>query len=391
MAGKFTPAGRILTFDDSKVFGFGRKPQYYRWTTPLEYQLFRVNREAPQVDLKALKKTGSGAQIRIANSKSLNPVGKALAVEAWIKPERPAGVVVSRGGPLHGYALYLKNGQPYFAIRRDKQIYRAHAKQKIVGKWTHLAGVLTADKKLQVYVNGKLAGSGEAPGLLTKTPDQPTGIGADDRGAVSDYRSPFTFAGLIDEVRIYHGDLSAGEIAQHAAQPTNRDAKQAKLVLACSFDKGDAADESGCGNNGEIIGVNFAKGKVGQALKFKPTRRRGASHHLAYDWTQDVPLLVRGMTLAGDTLFIAGPPDMLDEVAALRRLGDAEVQAKIAEQDAALLGQRGGLLMAVSTADGATASRVKLASPPVWDGMAAANNRLYLATMDGKVVCLGGE
>lgn len=28
---------------------------------------------------------------------------------------------------------------------------------------------------------------------------------------------------------------------------------------------------------------------------------------------------------------------------------------------------------------------------PVWDGLAAANGRLYLATEDGKVVCFTGR
>jgi len=33
----------------------------------------------------------------------------------------------------------------------------------------------------------------------------------------------------------------------------------------------------------------------------------------------------------------------------------------------------------------------QLESPPVFDGMIAANGRLYIATMDGRVICLGGK
>ena len=29
-----------MVFNDDLVFGYGRLPDYYRWTTPLEYQLF---------------------------------------------------------------------------------------------------------------------------------------------------------------------------------------------------------------------------------------------------------------------------------------------------------------------------------------------------------------
>jgi hypothetical protein len=47
-------------------------------------------------------------------------------------------------------------------------------------------------------------------------------------------------------------------------------------------------------------------------------------------------------------------------------------------------------LWAVSAGDGERLTEYQLESPPVFDGMVAANGRLYLATMDGKVVCFGG-
>lgn len=40
LAGTRAPAGKILVVGDDRVFGFGRKPQYFKWTTPLEHQLF---------------------------------------------------------------------------------------------------------------------------------------------------------------------------------------------------------------------------------------------------------------------------------------------------------------------------------------------------------------
>ena len=41
------------------------------------------------------------------------------------------------------------------------------------------------------------------------------------------------------------------------------------------------------------------------------------------------------------------------------------------------------------TAKGEELARLDLASPPVWDGMAVADGRLYMTTRDGKVVCMG--
>ena len=58
-------------------------------------------------------------------------------------------------------------------------------------------------------------------------------------------------------------------------------------------------------------------------------------------------------------------------------------------QDEALDGKRGASLWAVSTESGKMGSELKLKSPPVWDGMAVAQGRLYVATVDGKVLCFG--
>jgi hypothetical protein len=51
---------------------------------------------------------------------------------------------------------------------------------------------------------------------------------------------------------------------------------------------------------------------------------------------------------------------------------------------------RGGILWAVAAEDGKKLSELKLASPPVHDGLIAAAGRLFLATLDGKLLCLRG-
>ena len=60
-----------------------------------------------------------------------------------------------------------------------------------------------------------------------------------------------------------------------------------------------------------------------------------------------------------------------------------------AQISAALADQKGAALWAVSAADGKRLAELKLDSMPVWDGMAAARGRLYLATRSGKVLCFG--
>ena len=109
-------------------------------------------------------------------------------------------------------------------------------------------------------------------------------------------------------------------------------------------------------------------------------------------WSHEQPgVIARATVLADKTLFVAGPPDLLDEEAAVARRWDEDVQKQLVEQDAALLGRRGATLWSVAADDGEKLAELKLESMPVWDGMAAARGRLYLATVDGKVRCYGGR
>ncbi len=378
--GLFVPGGRIMTVGDANVYGFGRKPQYYKWTVPLEYHLFSAPKDVPAAG-------GGKTAVHVENSTSLNPVGTPLAVAAWVKPDGNQGVIVSRGGPFQGYVLLLKKGRPRFAIRADKKLSAVTARKRIPRNgWTHLAGVLTADKKLQVYVNGKKAGQAAAAKLLDAPPAQATDIGMDDQGAVGDYKSPFGFGGLIDDAAIYHRGLDAKEIAAVMADP----AKVDKAVLVFTFDDGTARDASGNNNHGRIEGARPAAGNRGKALSFSGSAE--GRLHFAHNWTAEIPLLARGMVLAGKdapaTLFVAGPPDLVDENAAFRNTGDPAMQKKIAAQEAAWQGRKGGILLAVSAADGKALSKADLDAPPVWDGMAAARGRLFICTTAGEVVCL---
>jgi hypothetical protein len=61
------------------------------------------------------------------------------------------------------------------------------------------------------------------------------------------------------------------------------------------------------------------------------------------------------------------------------------------EPAATFEGKRGGLLCVLSTADGSELAKYDLDSPPVFDGMAAAGGRLYMATTGGEVLCLDGR
>ncbi|MFH1719087.1 MAG: PQQ-binding-like beta-propeller repeat protein, partial [Planctomycetota bacterium] len=118
-------------------------------------------------------------------------------------------------------------------------------------------------------------------------------------------------------------------------------------------------------------------------------------------WAADVrwsdespPMLAQAMVLAGDTLFVAGPLDVVDEKAAFNNPDAPEIRAQIAEQETILEGKKSrsaGMLRAVSASDGRKLAEYALDSLPVFDGMAVANGGLYMATKDGKVIHLGKQ
>jgi hypothetical protein len=103
---------------------------------------------------------------------------------------------------------------------------------------------------------------------------------------------------------------------------------------------------------------------------------------------ESLPLLANAMTLAGDHLFLAGPPDVADETKMLGYLpgADDEINRELQAQDEAWLGRKGGLLWVVSAEDGRKLAEYKLESFPVFDGMSAAAGGLYLSLIDGRVV-----
>ena len=86
-----------------------------------------------------------------------------------------------------------------------------------------------------------------------------------------------------------------------------------------------------------------------------------------------IPLRIRAMVLAGDYLFTAGLPDVVDPEDPL----------------ASFEGRKGASLQVFSAKDGSPVSSYPLSSPPAFDGMSAAGGSLYIATQDGKLLCMG--
>lgn len=124
---------------------------------------------------------------------------------------------------------------------------------------------------------------------------------------------------------------------------------------------------------------------------------------IAIGWSTQIPVLVKGMVVAGEKLVVAGPafelhPSsfLIDPATDGIRLAsgpDKAARAKIQVDlaDRGLKGKESPRLCVLSKRTERVKVNHPLASSPVFDGLIAAAGRLYLCREDGVVSCLGAK
>jgi len=100
-------------------------------------------------------------------------------------------------------------------------------------------------------------------------------------------------------------------------------------------------------------------------------KKRPPKTKVKYFWSKSIPFYPRAMLLAGETLFIAGPSEILDFTS---KNPSGEVW-----------------LWAVSTENGMKKAEYKLKTAPVYDSFATSRGNLYFTTVDGRIVCYQSE
>jgi len=137
----------------------------------------------------------------------------------------------------------------------------------------------------------------------------------------------------------------------------------------------DNDNQPALGEKDEKVGIDWLPSDVAGSKGRRGGR--GAEKGTGYvrtapeKWQQMVPLRIRAMVLAGDTLFAAGLPDVVDPD----------------DPAASFKGRKGAFLCAYDAKNGKQISKMKLPAPPAFDGMSATEGRLFLALEDGAVVC----
>ena len=123
------------------------------------------------------------------------------------------------------------------------------------------------------------------------------------------------------------------------------------------------------GKDGNLIVADDADNEpaVPEPKGFVPWQRKSPPK-----WEVQLPLRTRAMVLAGEHLVLAGWPDKAPE----------------SDPYGAFEGRLGGELRILSTRDGAEEASHALKTPPVFDGLIAADGKLFMSLADGTVCCL---
>ena len=116
---------------------------------------------------------------------------------------------------------------------------------------------------------------------------------------------------------------------------------------------------------------NLADVKSPYGVKAQPAIRSKAKQKGHVRWATDPEMRVMAMVVADYEIYVAGTR------------GDWTTSPD------AFKGNEGVALKKVSVLTGETTAEVDLPAAPVFDGMSAANGRLFISTVDGAVICIG--
>ena len=104
-----------------------------------------------------------------------------------------------------------------------------------------------------------------------------------------------------------------------------------------------------------------------EPVRDKKGKMRRPPTKVHYHWSRPLPFFARAMSLAGETLFVAGPDEIAD-LTATKPKGNVR-------------------LWAVSAVDGSKQAEYELDVAPVFDSFAVYDGRLYFTDVKGRVHC----
>ncbi len=127
-------------------------------------------------------------------------------------------------------------------------------------------------------------------------------------------------------------------------------------------------------------------------------KRKNASRNTrrySYNWQGKSPVIARAMVLTDSLLFTAGPERFDEKKLAdyfyTNQTDDADLPGYVTDALDSFEGRKGARLSVTDKTDGRVISELALDSAPAFDGMIAADKRLFISLVDGSVVCLESQ
>lgn len=178
---------------------------------------------------KALGLSGLDDFVEVYRDRKLDITGKAITLDAWVKPGKWTGDFRILGKGDHQYALKMKTEDTleFFIHSGTWQAVQAKVPADFYGNWHRVSGTYDG-VALRLYIDGKEVANKPFSGALDSSSAE-VNIGRDFE---TSWRDPSTIGwmgrGAVDDARIYDRALSAAELA--APVPAGG------AVLALDFD-----------------------------------------------------------------------------------------------------------------------------------------------------------
>ncbi|WP_158841099.1 glycoside hydrolase family 2 TIM barrel-domain containing protein [Saccharothrix deserti] len=179
---------------------------------------------------KALFMSGLDDFVEVYRDRKLDITGKALTLDAWVKPAKWSGDFRIVGKGDHQYAMKMKTETQleFFIHSGTWQAVQATVPSDFYGNWHRVSGTYDGTA-LRLYIDGREVASKPFTGAIDSSSAE-VNIGRDFETSWNDPAKVGRMAhGAVDDVRIYDRTLTPAEL--NAAEPVGG------AVLALDFDR----------------------------------------------------------------------------------------------------------------------------------------------------------
>jgi len=142
--------------------------------------------------------------ITLKKTPALNLAKMPWTTEVVFKADEPNGVLIAVGGAIQGYSLRLEDDKLIYTVTVGNSTTREVVLQRPISGWCKATALLTADRKMVLYVNDRKIGEKNLPSLIPAQPNNAYRIGADSDGT----KKSAHFVGVISSVKLFSGAIT---------------------------------------------------------------------------------------------------------------------------------------------------------------------------------------